>query len=46
MQEPANMPLDVLCHELDRKHVSTVYQFHNIYKCVSIIHVRSGCHSR
>lgn len=28
--DPAKAPLVVLCHVLERKQVSTVYQFHNI----------------
>ena len=28
--EPANIPLERLCHDEDRKHVSTVYQFQSI----------------
>lgn len=31
MQEAANMPLVLMCHEDARKHASIVYQFHNIY---------------
>ena len=30
MQEPANMPLEVMCHVEERKHASTVYQFQSI----------------
>ena len=30
MQEPANAPRLVTCHELAMKQLSTVYQFHNI----------------
>jgi hypothetical protein len=30
MQDPANMPLEVMCQLRERKQESTVYQFHNI----------------
>ena len=30
MQEPANMPLEVMCHVEERKHASMVYQFQSI----------------
>lgn len=30
MQEPANMPRLVTCHELEMKHESTVFQFQSI----------------
>lgn len=30
MQEPANIPLDVICHEREMKHASMVYQFQSI----------------
>lgn len=30
MQEPANMPLEVMCHCLERKQASLTVQFHNI----------------
>lgn len=32
MHDPANMPLLVMCQDLERKHASMVFQFHNIYK--------------
>lgn len=30
IQEPANMPRDVMCHDCARKQASIVYQFHSI----------------
>lgn len=30
MQEPANMPLERMCHVLEMKQVSITFQFHNI----------------
>lgn len=30
MHEPANMPVEVMCHDLAMKHESMVYQFHSI----------------
>lgn len=35
MQEPVNMPLEVMCHVVDRKHASMVYQFQNICDRIS-----------
>lgn len=32
MQLPANMPFEVMRHELERKQASIVYQLNNIYK--------------
>lgn len=31
IHEPANMALDLTCHEDEMKHVSITFQFHNIY---------------
>jgi hypothetical protein len=31
MQEPANMPWEVMCQEEVRKQASRVYQFHSIF---------------
>ena len=36
MHEPTNMPLEVMCHVVDRKHASTVYQFQNIYNSATV----------
>jgi len=30
MQEAANIPLEVMCHDLERKQASIVYQFQSI----------------
>lgn len=30
IQDPANIPLEVMCHDLAMKQVSTVFQFHSI----------------
>lgn len=30
MHEPANIPLEVMCHEEEMKHASTVFQFQSI----------------
>lgn len=30
MQDPANMPLEVMCHDRAMKQESTVYQFHSM----------------
>ena len=38
MQEPANMPLEVMCQLRARKQESIVYQFHNI----CMVHLADG----
>ena len=39
MHDAKNVPSEVMCHFVDRKHASMVYQFQNIYDgSVSYVH--------
>jgi hypothetical protein len=42
MQDPANIPEEVMCHEEEMKQESTVFQFQSIYTPPSLESVSSG----